>query len=58
MSGQATDLVTPMACDSGSHAEAVRHADAQMDAERRRRHQPTIETRLCDDAFTAQQPRR
>ena len=28
------------------HAEAVGHADAQMDAERRRRHQPAIEARL------------
>ena len=27
------------------HAEAVGHADAQMDAERGRRHQPAIETR-------------
>jgi hypothetical protein len=54
MSGQATDLVTPMACDSGSHAEAVRHADAQMDAERGRRHQPAIKSRFRDDSFSAQ----
>jgi hypothetical protein len=40
------------------HAEAVRHADAEMDGQGRRRHQPTIESRLRDDSLALKQPRR
>jgi len=34
------------------HAEAIGHADAKMDAQRRGRHQPAVETRLCNRVFT------
>ena len=37
------------------HAEAVGHADAQMNAERGRRHQPAIEPGLGDDAFAIEE---
>src|SRR5262245_15238950 len=33
------------------HREPVGHADAKMDAKRRRRHQPAIEAGRCNDAF-------
>src|SRR5437868_1950556 len=33
------------------HAEAVSHANAQMNAERRWWHQPAIKSRPCDRAF-------
>ena len=56
MSGQAFDAVIPSARDSGKpeHRKAVGHADAQMDAERRRRHQPSIEAGFGDDAFAVE----
>ena len=36
------------------HRKAVGHTDAEMDAERRRRHQPAIEPFRGDDAFAIQ----
>ena len=41
----------PSARDSGSQNtdEAVGHADAEMDRQRGRRHQPAVEARLGDD---------
>ena len=45
MSGQALGAVSPIARDNGSQntREAVSHADTQMNAKCRRRHQPAIE---------------
>src|SRR5260370_274307 len=40
------------------HAEAIGHANAEMDAKGGRRHQPAIEPRLGDDAFPVEQPQR
>ena len=40
------------------HAEAVRHADAEVDRERRRRHEPAVEPRRGDDALAIEEPRR
>lgn len=39
------------------HREAVSHADAEMDGERRRRDQPTVETGFGDDPFAVKQSR-
>ena len=39
------------------HAEAIRHADTEMNAERGRRHQPAIEPGRGDDAFAVEQSR-
>ena len=39
------------------HREAVGHADAEMDAQRGRRHQPAVEARLGDDALPVEQAR-
>ena len=38
------------------HAEAIGHADAQMNAKRRRRHQPAIEAGLCDRVLAIENP--
>src|SRR5258708_9022583 len=40
------------------HAEAIGHANAEMDAKGGRRHQPAIEPRLGNDAFPVEQPQR
>src|SRR5712671_1066268 len=40
------------------HAEAIGHADAQMDAKGGRRHQPAIEARLGNDALPVEQSQR
>ena len=61
MSGQAIGASCPMARDSGSQntREAVGHADAQVDAKRRRRHQPAIEAGLGNRVLTIKKfPRR
>jgi len=39
------------------HAEAVGHADAEMDRERSWRHQPSVKSGLGDDALAREQSR-
>jgi len=36
------------------HREAIGHTDAEMNGKCRRRHQPAIEARLCDDALAVE----
>jgi hypothetical protein len=59
-SGQATGCVTPSARDSGSQKtlKAVRHADAEVNRERRGRDEPAVESRSRNDAFPIEKSRR
>ncbi len=40
------------------HAQPIGHADAQMDAERRGRHEPAVEAGSSDGALAIEQPAR